>query len=579
MRRRTFLTATAAAGTLSALAACSGSNSPVSTPSPSFGVTPSSRPSPTPSGAYKHSPPNAAAVPSSFASQPRWPNFGTAGSITALRENYLCGSAGPEAEDEVRRTFLGHCPVVAELENLTTWAVLPDDDGTWSTSTVRSADSFTAPETAGSLSTLPSSRYMLLTGPALLDETYAYLTIGILDDTQISADYGLAHTLCRVDLVKVALSDGAVAASTTLSNNFIADSIEKTRTFALSFSEDRSALLIAGDNEDQELDPNGIGLRLSATDLSVQFDATTVLTEPSSYRRQCGEALAAGRGNNNVIVYLADGTIEPLADTTDMLVRDGWIYYHDRTDHVPRSPCGGPARPSPSCPGKPRNERFRKPPASSATSSTPPGRWTRMGRSSSPPYPPATTSARSRTLARIRMSPSRSRPGAWPREGVSTPPLNGSIRERPSLALHLSSRSVRFRLEIGRRNRSRCGVRPISTEEGGQGYPWSALRRRARVSSPPSHRPVLLQETHAPPHLSPHYRNRRRRRHRPARAGVSFALQTQAANSDATTQPRRRPLRFQRHSRVARSPSPDRYSHHRRPRPLPVRRRHSERDA
>ena len=334
MRRRTFLTATAAAGTLSALAACSGSNSPVSTPSPSFGVTPSSRPSPTPSGAYKHSPPNAAAVPSSFASQPRWPNFGTAGSITALRENYLCGSAGPEAEDEVRRTFLGHCPVVAELENLTTWAVLPDDDGTWSTSTVRSADSFTAPETAGSLSTLPSSRYMLLTGPALLDETYAYLTIGILDDTQISADYGLAHTLCRVDLVKVALSDGAVAASTTLSNNFIADSIEKTRTFALSFSEDRSALLIAGDNEDQELDPNGIGLRLSATDLSVQFDATTVLTEPSSYRRQCGEALAAGRGNNNVIVYLADGTIEPLADTTDMLVRDGWIYYHDRTDHA-----------------------------------------------------------------------------------------------------------------------------------------------------------------------------------------------------------------------------------------------------
>jgi hypothetical protein len=175
---------------------------------------------------------------------------------------------------------------------------------------------------------------MLLTGPALLDETYAYLTIGILDDTQISADYGLAHTLYRVDLVKVALSDGAVAASTTLSNNFIADSIEKTRTFALSFSEDRSALLIAGDNEDQELDPNGIGLRLSATDLSVQFDATTVLTEPSSYRRQCGEALAAGRGNNNVIVYLADGTIEPLADTTDMLVRDGWIYYHDRTDHA-----------------------------------------------------------------------------------------------------------------------------------------------------------------------------------------------------------------------------------------------------
>ena len=331
MRRRTFLTATAAAGTLSALAACSGSNSPVSTPSPSFGVTPSSRPSPTPSGAYKHSPPNAAAVPSSFASQPRWPNFGTAGSITALRENYLCGSAGPEAEDEVRRTFLGHCPVVAELENLTTWAVLPDDDGTWSTSTVRSADSFTAPETAGSLSTLPSSRYMLLTGPALLDETYAYLTIGILDDTQISADYGLAHTLCRVDLVKVALSDGAVAASTTLSNNFIADSIEKTRTFALSFSEDRSALLIAGDNEDQELDPNGIGLRLSATDLSVQFDATTVLAEPVSRRKTCGEALTATYEDREVIVYLSDGTTETLTELEAAAVRDGRLYYYDVT--------------------------------------------------------------------------------------------------------------------------------------------------------------------------------------------------------------------------------------------------------
>lgn len=316
MHRRAFLTS-AAAGALSALTACSGSTA----------VTPSIAPVTTPSRTTAPSPPSATAVPSSFALQPRWPVFGTSDSVTALRTHYLCGSTVVDGEDGARWTVsTGHWPVVVDLqdpENPTTWALLPDGDDAWTTRTVQAADSSATPAASAAPSVLASPRYSLTAGPALLDDGYAYLTVGT----------AAKESRCPVDLVKVDLSDGTVAASTRLSSAFTTHKIK--HDLSLSFTEDRSALLIAGDgpiSSSTDPDAKNIGLRLSAADLSVQLDAATVLAEPRSVK-MCGEALTATYEDDEVIVYLADGTIEPLDSTRPKTVRDGRLYYYNRTDH------------------------------------------------------------------------------------------------------------------------------------------------------------------------------------------------------------------------------------------------------
>lgn len=314
MHRRAFLTS-AAAGALSALTAYSGSTA----------VTPSIAPVTTPSRTTAPSPPSATAVPSSFALQPRWPVFGTSDSVTALRTHYLCGSTVVDGEDGARWTVsTGHWPVVVDLqdpENPTTWALLPDGDDAWTTRTVQAADSSATPAASAAPSVLASPRYSLTAGPALLDDGYAYLTVGT----------AAKESRCPVDLVKVDLSDGTVAASTRLSSAFTTHKIK--HDLSLSFTEDRSALLVSGSSPTYDLSLKGIGLRLSAADLSVQLDAATVLTDSSSQWQSCGEALTATYEDDEVIVYLADGTIEPLDSTRPKTVRDGWLYYYNRTDH------------------------------------------------------------------------------------------------------------------------------------------------------------------------------------------------------------------------------------------------------
>lgn len=322
MHRRAFLTS-AAAGALSALTACSGSTA----------VTPSIAPVTTPSRTPAPSPPSATAVPSSFALQPRWPVFGTSDSVTALRTHYLCGSTVVDGEDGARWTVsTGHWPVVVDLEdpeNPTTWALLPDGDDAWTTRTVQAAGPSATPITADPSGVSTVALFRMETGPALLDEKHAYLTVGLVTGDEGQSSTGL--TPCSVDLVKVDLADGSVAASARLSSAFIAERIKGD--LSLCFTEDRSALLVSGSSPTYDLSLKGIGLRLSAADLSVQLDAATVLTDSSSQWQSCGEALTATYEDDEVIVYLADGTIEPLDSTRPKTVRDGWLYYYNRTDH------------------------------------------------------------------------------------------------------------------------------------------------------------------------------------------------------------------------------------------------------
>ena len=340
MRRRTFLTATAAAGAavaaLPALTAC--------VPRKRHEAEP---PTPIP-------PPSPDAIPSAFADKPTWPGTYLITSLNAARDRYLCGAA---ALSEASETCTGGwCPIIVDISGPTTRAVLPDPaspddpDGAWTTKEVELKDpddqDDNVPKTA---------RITITDGPALLDAEHAYLTLGTstpsapsptsppqsagTTDDETYSNTLLDERTCSVLMLKVRLSDGAVVASTTLSEQFYAQLVPSMH---LSFSADRTSLILAGDNMTLQghADADYIGLRLSADDLSTQFDAHSVLgnqygTAITSY----GQAISIGDETvpTREIVFLADGVHEPIGDNIPIMVRDGWYYYMDSAEAA--APC------------------------------------------------------------------------------------------------------------------------------------------------------------------------------------------------------------------------------------------------
>lgn len=269
MRRRTFLITTAALPPL--LGACSVSASvsggPAPTPSLAAITTPSRMPPP--------APPSASATPSSFSWQPLWPDAGKPARITALRNHHLCGSVRRDPGKQATTLIPeGDCPIIADVEGPTTWALLPDGAG-WTIKTLEAQDDSSA--TAGPPSAPTITTSALEAGPALLDANDAYLTVGVIaNGSRKTGESSRYNTLCPVDLIKVGLNDGTISASTRLSDAFDADSIKE---MSLSFTEDRSALRITGsatthapDKDSTNIGDTGV-LQLSAADLSVQPDA------------------------------------------------------------------------------------------------------------------------------------------------------------------------------------------------------------------------------------------------------------------------------------------------------------------
>lgn len=315
MRRRTFF-ATISTGALAALGACS--NGPGGVPTPSIAPLQSPTRTPLPS------PPNDTATPTSFADQPLWPNANIAGSITAVRNHYLCGSVHVKDLKDIIRG--GHCPVVVDLRGPTTWAVLPDGQGSWTTRVVTLEDtSQTTPDEPGTA---------VIKGPALIDDTHAYLVVSVPSP---SGDSDKKSFTCPVDLVKIALADGTITASTRVSDSYVVDmptESDLSRLVSLSFTADRSALLLAADGTSLDIGTGGLGLRLNAADLSVQFDANTLLAETHHHVR-CGEALTVMKQvpdadeDEDVIIYLGTGATETMTNWSAALVRGDWLYYND----------------------------------------------------------------------------------------------------------------------------------------------------------------------------------------------------------------------------------------------------------
>ena len=123
-------------------------------------------------------------------------------------------------------------------------------------------------------------------------------------------------------MFKIRLSDGAIAASTTVSDQLPAESIEDMH---LSFSTDAASLLLAASTSGTD----HVGLRLSAEDLSIQLDVRSVLEGKRAHSTSCGQAVGVTYANTpgHLIVFLADGSQEPADDIGTIMVRDGWYYY------------------------------------------------------------------------------------------------------------------------------------------------------------------------------------------------------------------------------------------------------------
>ena len=337
MRRRTFLSAAvagAAVAALPSLTACVPRKRRKAEP-----------PAPIP-------PPSPDAIPSAFADKPTWPGTYLVTSLNAARDRYLCGAA---ALSEASETFTGGwCPIIVDVSGPTTRAVLLDPenpDGAWTTKEVEPRDpddqDDNAPKTA---------RITITDGPALLDAGHAYLTLGTSTpsapsptsptqsagttaDDETYNDTLLDERTCSVLMLKVRLSDGAVVASSILSEQFYAQLVPFMH---LSFSADRTALILAGSNMTLQghADADYIGLRLSADDLSPLFDAHSILgnqygTAITSY----GQAISLGEETvpTREIVFLADGAHEPIGDNIPIMVRDGWYYYTDSAESA--APC------------------------------------------------------------------------------------------------------------------------------------------------------------------------------------------------------------------------------------------------
>ena len=314
MRRRAFLTTAGLVSVSPFLGACVSSSTKLPAPTP---------------------PPGPNAIPYQFAEKASWPGVDIEVDIKAARDHYLCGETNVNELQDVFAS--GRCPVIADVAGPTTRAVTLDETGAWVTKEVEIISRYDSRRD----NTRKNAPTSLQIGPALLDGTHAHLVIGVLAQPGGSTSTTSTDdtTVCPVVMLKVRLSDGSVVASATVSDRFFAKEVSNMH---LSFSTDHTALLLAGGNKGtlqssaRKSESDYVALRLSTEDLSVQFDAHSILngkraTVATSYGQAIGSTYATSP--SEMIIFLADGKQEFAGrDDRPIMVRDGWYYYnHDGT--------------------------------------------------------------------------------------------------------------------------------------------------------------------------------------------------------------------------------------------------------
>ncbi|RRD03362.1 hypothetical protein EII34_14305 [Arachnia propionica] len=308
LRRRDLLLATTAFLGCSALGLTGCSATP---PPP----TPSPSPAPAPGQ-----------IPVDFADRPAWPEVRTMAVITAVKDQYLTGMT---LVWEGQGVFSGGwVPVLVDVTGPTTWALLIDETGAWTTWQVElKGYDDKKPEDPGTALT------GLVEGPVVFDDDHVYLCVGVVawesPETMVrNANSYSPSELCHVVVVKIRLSDKVVVASQTVSERYSVPAMADQ--LRLSFSRDRSSLLISGGHGINlpSSDADWIGMRLSTSDLGVEFDAHTHYGT-----RTFDDVDAVGQG---VVVA------SPLTPQREVIsLETGKRYPHDgRTTPLPDDPAG-----------------------------------------------------------------------------------------------------------------------------------------------------------------------------------------------------------------------------------------------
>ena len=332
MRRRIFLTAalgaTTSAGALS-LSGCAEIRQRIAR-------TLTSQP-PTVLHASLSSPPKGSAIPTDFGSEAVWPlrvkenqnhPWPTNAMIETARGSFLIAY---DVNCDDTAGLSGDRPIIVDLKGPTTYALVPDDsEHGYRIEPMKVPQVSSVP---GGNGVAPGPGTLVIeqfTSAGTCDDEFAYLIIGredVVDERPENRG--------RVSLLKIRLADRRIVAGTLLGENLALKARESTYRAgsSITLTSDGTGLLVTTSVPHR-------ALRLSAKDLSVQFDLASV-TSQSFCALEGGEAVVLLSDDEKVhtaVITLADGVTHPIEDLSAQLVHRGYLYAIDnRTKEPPYS--------------------------------------------------------------------------------------------------------------------------------------------------------------------------------------------------------------------------------------------------
>ena len=282
-------------------------------------------------------PPKTTAIPTAFGSEPVWPTrieenknrpWPTNATIVAAHGSFLIAYDMGDIENTA---LSGDRPIIVDLTGPTNYAIVPDD----SEHGYR-IEQMTPPPITGVIEenrVAPSPGTLVteqFTCAATCDDEFAYLITGredVLDERPENRG--------RVSLLKIRLADRRIVASALLGENLALKARESTYRAgsSITLTSDGADLLVTTSVPHR-------ALRLSAKDLSVQFDLASV-TSQSFCAVAGGEAVALLGDDAKVqtaIVTLADGLTHPIENLSAQLVHRGYLYAIDSRTKEPPYP-------------------------------------------------------------------------------------------------------------------------------------------------------------------------------------------------------------------------------------------------
>ena len=304
---------------------------------------------------HSPAPPSSTAIPIDFGTEQIWPPPEVAGphEIDAHSFRVHC-ARGHHLIVDIDTRYLpqdlkltGRCPAVVDLVNLKVYAICPDNTTNGYHTTVAVLAKPPDNKTATPLSNTGVAE--LVIGPSILDDEHAYIVIDHLP--QEASQNSTAST--SKSMLKLRLSDCSVVTTTILREHGITtDHQEDDSTTSsarrerdsyadlvsmyyerddfprgsIAFTNDNAALMIT-----DGFDPY-TALRVSATDLTIEFDAHSVLT---GFYRDHLHAEAVCTTDNAKAYYYSRATVVTLADGVSHRMAEGdipdfvagrWIY-------------------------------------------------------------------------------------------------------------------------------------------------------------------------------------------------------------------------------------------------------------